>query len=67
MAEDVLRYADSIDLDKITLLGHNIGSKTAMTLACLHPSRVKGLISIDTAPKSFTNDKQQIKGTIDTI
>lgn len=63
MAEDVLRFADSKGLDKFSLLGHNIGSKTAMTLACLHPERVNGLISIDTAPKSFLSDKQQVKQT----
>lgn len=57
MAEDVLRFADSREIDKVTLLGHNTGAKTAMTLASLYPSRVNGLISIDTAPKSLSNDK----------
>jgi len=53
MAEDVLRFADAKQLATFSVLGHNIGAKTAMTLACLHPDRVTGLISIDTAPKSF--------------
>lgn len=57
MAEDVLRFADSKGIEKMELLGHNIGAKTAMTLACLHPDRVSALISIDTAPKSFVGDK----------
>lgn len=57
MADDVLRYADAKDIETFTVLGHNLGAKTAMTLACLHPDRVKALISIDTAPKSFLNDK----------
>lgn len=57
MAEDVLRFADSKSIDKFTVLGHNLGAKTAMTLACAHPDRVNALISIDTAPKSFRNDK----------
>lgn len=61
MAEDVLRYADQKGIEKFSLLGHNIGAKTAMTLACLHPERVNGLISIDTSPKSFLGDKQQVK------
>lgn len=67
MAEDVLRFADSKHLDKLELLGHNIGAKTAMTLACMHPDRVKCLISIDTAPKSFTGDRQQVKATVDSV
>ena len=58
MAEDVLRFADSKGINKFSILGHNLGAKTAMTLACLHPDRVRGLISIDTAPKSFTGDKK---------
>ena len=67
MAEDVLRYADQKKIENFSLLGHNIGAKTAMTLACLHPERVTGVISIDTAPKSFTGDKQQLKQTFDGI
>lgn len=57
MAEDVLRFADSKGIDKFSLLGHNIGAKTAMTLSLLYPDRVKGLISIDTSPKSFVGDR----------
>ena len=67
MAEDVLRFADRKRLEKLELLGHNIGAKTAMTLACMHPDRVKCLISIDTAPKSFASDRQQVKATIESI
>jgi esterase len=50
MAEDILRYADEKRVEKFSLLGHNIGAKTAMTLSSLYPDRVSGLISIDTAP-----------------
>lgn len=67
MAEDVLRYADSKQLESFSVLGHNIGAKTAMTLACLYPERVSSLISIDTAPKSFLGDKQTVKQTIESI
>ena len=38
-----------------------------MTLACLHPDRVKTIISLDTAPKCFLGDKQQVKQTIESI
>eukprot|EP00347_Sterkiella_histriomuscorum_P021002 403335639 len=67
MADDVLRYADQKQIEKFSLLGHNIGAKTAMTLACMYPDRVNSLISIDTAPKSFLNDKQIVKSTIESI
>ncbi len=67
MAEDVLRFADSKGLDNLELLGHNIGAKTAMTLACMHPDRVRCLISIDTAPQSFVGDRQQVRATIESV
>jgi esterase len=51
----------------VELLGHNLGAKTAMAMACLHPDRVKCVVSIDTAPKSFAGDRQQIRATIDSI
>ena len=63
MANDVLRYADHQQIDKITLLGHNIGAKTAMTLSCMHPDRVTAVISLDTAPVSFSHDLTAIKAT----
>ena len=65
MADDVLSYADQCGVDKLTLLGHNIGAKTAMTLACMHPDRVAGLISLDTLPISFPPDK--MKKTLDSL
>ena len=51
MANDLIRFLDSRMLDKVTLIGHNIGAKTAMHTASLFPNRVKGLISLDTAPQ----------------
>lgn len=67
MADDVLRYADSKQINTFSVLGHNLGAKTAMTLACKHPDRVTSLISIDTAPRSFLGDKQTVKQTIESI
>jgi len=58
MADDVLRFADEHALDKFTVIGHNLGGKTAMHVALMHPDRVSGLISLDTAPYSFLNDRQ---------
>ena len=67
MAEDVLRFADGKGLEKFSILGHNLGAKTAMTMACLYPDRVKSLISIDTAPTSFLGDKERVKQTIASV
>ena len=67
MAEDVLRFADIKKMEKFSIIGHNIGAKTGLTLACLHPERLTSMISIDTAPKSYLGDKQVVKQTIDNV
>ena len=59
MAHDVMRFADSRALEKITLIGHNIGGKTAMAIATLFSDRVSGLISLDTAPKASSDERKQ--------
>lgn len=60
MAEDLLRFIDSRALSKVTLIGHNIGGKTAMRFAGLYPERVKGLVSFDTAPTGTADDKKKL-------
>lgn len=68
MADDLLRFLDSRALDQVTLVGHNIGGKTAMRFAGLHSERVKGLISLDTAPVGTAQDKVQMtRSTIESI
>ena len=68
MANDLIRFLDNRKLDKVILVGHNIGGKTAMHTASLFPERIKGLISLDTAPIGTTNDKKlQTLKTLETI
>jgi len=57
MANDVIRYADQREIDKLAVIGHNIGAKTAMTLSCMYPDRISALICLDTMPLSFRNPK----------
>ena len=59
MAEDLLRYIDRREINKVTLIGHNIGGKTAMAFAQLFPNRVAGLISFDTAPTSASEELKE--------
>jgi len=58
MANDLVRFLDSRLLDRVTLIGHNIGAKTALHTASLFPNRVKGVISLDTAPVGAAQDKR---------
>ena len=50
ITDDIIRFADKQKLDKFTVLGHSLGGRTAMVLACRYPDRVDGCISIDAAP-----------------
>ena len=53
LAQDIVAYMDSHKLDKVIVLGHSMGGKTAMTLALQHPERVHKLIVADIAPKAY--------------
>jgi esterase len=53
MMVDVLSWLDAQQLDRVTLIGHSMGGKVAMLLACRHPARVERLIVVDIAPKTY--------------
>jgi pimeloyl-ACP methyl ester carboxylesterase len=50
---DVVEWLDDQGLAQASLLGHSMGGKTAMLLACRHPERVARLIVADIAPKDY--------------
>jgi esterase len=54
MMDDVLAWLDERGLARVTLLGHSMGGKVAMLLACRHPARVERLIVVDIAPKDYS-------------
>ncbi len=53
LAGDVLAWLDAQGLARTTLLGHSLGGKVAMWLACHHPERVDRLIVVDIAPRDY--------------
>lgn len=53
MMADVLAWLDAHGLTKVALMGHSMGGKVAMLLACRHPERVERLIVVDIAPKDY--------------
>lgn len=53
MMADVLAWMDAQGLGKATLMGHSMGGKIAMLLACRHPERVERLVVVDIAPKHY--------------
>jgi pimeloyl-ACP methyl ester carboxylesterase len=53
MVDDVIAWLDAQGLGRVTLLGHSMGGKVAMLLACRHPERVTALVVVDIAPKDY--------------
>jgi pimeloyl-ACP methyl ester carboxylesterase len=53
MMADVVAWMDAQGIAKVALLGHSMGGKIAMLLACRHPERVARLIVADIAPKDY--------------
>jgi pimeloyl-ACP methyl ester carboxylesterase len=53
MMADVLAWLDAQQLERATLIGHSMGGKVAMLLACRYPQRVERLIVVDIAPKDY--------------
>lgn len=53
MVGDVLGWIDAQGLSKTTLLGHSLGGKVAMRLACRAPARVAQLLVVDIAPRDY--------------
>lgn len=60
MARDVHHYATQNGLEKVALIGHSMGGKTAMQFACMYPDRVTQLIVADIAPKYYPPHHQPI-------
>ena len=55
MAQDLLHLLDYLRLNKVILIGHSMGGKTAMKAAILRPESVEKLIVIDIAPINYGN------------
>jgi esterase len=50
---DVVRWLNAHRVERAEILGHSLGGKVAMRLACRHPERVARLTVVDIAPKAY--------------
>ena len=60
LAQDIIEYCSYHNLKNILVLGHSMGGKVAMHLACYHYQLLKGFIVADIAPKKYNPHHQQI-------
>ena len=53
MAADVIAWLDTRKVMRVQLMGHSMGGKVAMAVACRHPHRIARLVVLDIAPREY--------------
>lgn len=67
MANDVLEYCQSHQLETIDLIGHSMGGKVAMLFATMYPNLVNKLIVADIGPKHYAPHHQVILAGLNAV
>ena len=67
MSEDLLNYLNAYNLDEVSLIGHSMGGKAAMTFACMYPERFEKLVVVDIAPKYYPPHHQEILSALNAV
>jgi len=62
MVGDILRWLDEHQVSQASLLGHSLGGKVAMKLACSAPDRVRLLFVVDIAPRDYPPVSTALEG-----
>jgi esterase len=60
MASDLKELLDDLEVEKIILLGHSMGGKTAMRFSQLYPQMVEKLIVVDMGIKAYPMHHSEI-------
>lgn len=60
MVQDVYHYCKAHNLNKINVIGHSMGGKTAMLLAAIYPELIDKLLVADIGPKFYPQHHQTI-------
>ena len=60
MVQDIYEYCLVNNLEKINIIGHSMGGKTAMLFAVTYPERIEKLIVADIGPKFYPQHHQTI-------
>jgi pimeloyl-ACP methyl ester carboxylesterase len=57
MADDLKELCNTLDIKSLSLIGHSMGGKTAMTFTLQYPGIVKKLICVDISPYSYLDQE----------
>lgn len=67
MADDVLEVMNELGISCCDLMGHSMGGKVAMTLALQQPQRIRRLLVVDIAPKTYPSRHQTLLQTMNAM
>ncbi len=67
LVEDLFKYIQHYNLEKVVILGHSMGGKTAMLFAVTFPNYVDKLIIADISPRYYKPHHQQILAALNVI
>lgn len=67
LAADIKNYMNHYELNEAVVLGHSMGGKTAMQLACNYPNLVSKLIIADIAPKFYPPHHHEIINSLKSL
>lgn len=67
MAEDVNQYLLHYKIEHCSLIGHSMGGKVAMQMACQYPEKIKKLVIADIGPKYYAPHHQQILAALNAV
>ena len=67
LVEDLYRYIQFYKLEKVYIIGHSMGGKTAMLFAVTYPNLVKKLIIVDISPREYQPHHNAILAGLNSI
>ncbi|KGL61685.1 alpha/beta hydrolase family protein [Polaribacter sp. Hel1_85] len=67
LVEDLYNYIQNYQLEKIYLIGHSMGGKTAMLFAVTYPELVEKLIIVDISPRMYQPHHNAILAGLNSI
>ncbi|MFT4567778.1 MAG: esterase [Saprospiraceae bacterium] len=67
MAKDVITLMDFLGLEKVIILGHSMGGKTAIQTAYSYSNRIQKLIVVDIVPKTYRRGHDEIFKAINNV
>lgn len=67
MSQDVQRALDKLSIERAHILGHSMGGKVAMTLACMEPERCASLMAADIAPVVYQHGHDDVFAALERV